>query len=564
MNRLFITLYTAAFIAIITAVTATTVILWVQWQPEHNDQLRRFTGSTLKIIRQELQSSKDLSPEKVELKDVRGKRLVYTQDEIFKLRRLTRELWGLLALIYTDDLTFSHDERQALNRDEVIFRGNEDSRFSYMKFDDERVLEVELPNPKGNGNQWMAELIFLFDHQGGRLEDKLSRADSVLFDTEETQIQGLSTSGLSRADISRLLITPRVSMSFVSTHHQVRFLHLPDVREGKREPQLVEMTIFLSATLLPPTIMIPLIMLFVGFALWIKVNPIAQKACQLATITQQFGEGDLSVRVGLSGSGPVEKLAECFDQAADRVVYLIHAQEGLLHAVSHELRTPISRLYFLIEMLQEETDVEQRSSLIKSFESNLDELKSLTTELLNYKKYRQQEIELRRDPCRASRLVQEVVNQSLDLPIALELKDHTSGNVSWFAEEKVLTRALNNLIKNAARHAQSRVLLSLHHTLGLIEGLGEGEWLEFWVEDDGEGIPEELRELIFEPFVRVDESRNRESGGVGLGLSIAKTVVNALDGEILLENSIFGGACFKVILPAQSARSTDILRQRLT
>jgi signal transduction histidine kinase len=551
MNRLFITIYTAAFIAIIFAVTATTIILWIQWQPEHNYQLRRFTGSTLKIIRQELQATQNEEQHQVEFRDVHGKKLVYTSGEISKLRQLTREVWGLLALVYIEDLAFNLDEHQKLERDEVIFRDNEESRLSYMRFDEERVLEVELPNPKGNGNQWMAELIFLFDHQGGCLQDKLSRADSVLFDTEETKVQELSASKLSRADISRLLITPRTSMSFISTNHQVRFLHIPDSREGK-EPQLVEMTIFLSATLLPPTIVIPLIMLFVGFALWIKLNPIARKACQLAQVTQQFGEGDLTARVKLNGFGPVEKIAACFDQAADRVVYLIHAQEGLLHAVSHELRTPISRLYFLTEMLQDEADPDIKNQFFKDVEANLDELKSLTTELLNYKKYRQQEINLRRDPCHASRLIQEILRQSLELPSAIEFKDYTSGEVSWFGEEEVLTRALNNLIKNAARHARTKVCVSLHHTTGAVEELGEGEWLELWIEDDGEGIPKEFHERIFEPFVRVDESRNRELGGVGLGLSIAKTVINALDGEIMVDDSRLGGACFKVILPAQS------------
>lgn len=567
MNRLFITLYTAVLVAIVIATVAATGIFWFQWQPEYNYQLRRFSEPTLKQVRRELiQSSRPANRQSViSLADSQGHKLRYTSTEITRLRTLTAELGGLLALIYTEDLSLSDDERSRLDRDEVIFRTSSQKRLSYLRYDEERAIEVELPTMKGSGNQWMTELIFLINHQGGSLQDKLQRAQDALSQHETPHVSRLSTTDLSRADLCRLLITPRASMSLISTRHKVQFLHLSSEALMSRESdssapveaELIEVDVFLSATILPPMIILPLLMIFVGFALWIKLNPIARKACLLANVTKAFGEGDLTARVGLTGPGPVEQIALGFDRACDHILSLIQSQETLLQAVSHELRTPISRLYFLVDMLKEDIDHEERQQLLNDVLLNLEELNALTSELLKYKQYRRGELNLDHTPCDVSQFIRELLRQSLDIPSAILLRDYTDKNLLISVEEKALARALNNIIQNAAYYAKAHVEVSLRHMIGEAPSLGRGEWLELWIDDDGEGIPVEHRERVFEPFVRVDQSRNRSSGGAGLGLSIAHIVIKALGGEILIEDAELGGARLRVILPAQITHEAE-------
>jgi signal transduction histidine kinase len=108
-------------------------------------------------------------------------------------------------------------------------------------------------------------------------------------------------------------------------------------------------------------------------------------------------------------------------------------------------------------------------------------------------------------------------------------------------DERSFERVLGNLITNAARHAEARVLVRLAH---------EDDWLVAAVHDDGPGIPAQDRKCIFEPFVRLDKSRSRETGGVGLGLAIVSRVLRANSGEVRVEESDLGGAAFLTSWPS--------------
>lgn len=567
MNRLFITLYTAVLIAIITAVAAATGILWLQWQPAYNHQLHRFTHATLRQVRADLRdetSNKSESAYRIQLRGKHGELLTYTHSELKRLRSLTAELREQLALIYLKDLSLSQEEKELLDSDKIIFKTNGKQRFSYLLYDQERVLEID--HSEGMSYQWTSELAFLMNRSGGSFQEILSLYPSRIFEEETPQVKTLSEHNLTRIELSRLLVAPRTSTNLISTKHHVRFLYLPSHLDSKsahnaglhRDPQLVEFTIFFSATLLPPIILLPLLTLFVGFALWIKLNPIARQACLLAQVAQEFGEGDLNARVRLEGGGPIEQVANQFDQAADQILALIKTQEALLQAVSHELRTPISRIYFLVDMLRDESDPHEREQLLRDTKTNLEELTSLTDELLKYKSYQQGEFNLSRSLCDISYFIRELLRQSVEISSTILLCDLTDKTLKVSIEEKALARAINNVIQNASRHAQSHVEVTLRHFIGEVGSLGGGEWLDLWIEDDGAGIPIELREHVFDPFMRVDQSRNRESGGVGLGLTIARTVLRALDGEVLIEDSELGGARLRLLLPVYHERTTRI------
>lgn len=111
-------------------------------------------------------------------------------------------------------------------------------------------------------------------------------------------------------------------------------------------------------------------------------------------------------------------------------------------------------------------------------------------------------------------------------------------------DQRLLARAVGNLLRNAQKYGARRIALSARH----------GTQIEIVVEDDGPGVPEADRERIFEPFYRLDRSRDRATGGFGLGLSIAQKALALHGGTIRVEQSALGGARFVIAFPA-SARA---------
>lgn len=573
MNRMFLTVYGATLIAILVAVSASGAIVWMQWQPDYNYQLKRFSPDTAHQIKhaflEHLEASQCVNSsincvEEVTI-EFRDQKLTYNPYEVDSLKRVSRRFGGLLAIIHINDLQLAPTQLTKLNEGQVISNRSGTIRRSYLKLDETRALEVELMTLRFNGNQWLAELIFLLEERTVGLRERLNELKPLLYADEVPKFTPLRESGLSRLEVSRLLYAPRSELSL--THeYTLTLLEIPPQGEESyrsQTPQVVELPVSLSVALLPPVVVLPLIVLFVGFAIWLKINPIARKACRLAQVTQSFGDGDLNARVQLAGDGPVERIASIFDQAADRVVSLIYAQETLLRSVSHELKTPIFRLYLLVDQLQESVNddsstgrSDERAILFSQVENNLQELSSLTEELLKYKQYRQRELNFSRDPCNASKFFQGLIYRSVDLSTEVELQDETEGQLIIFGACNVLSRAFNNLLQNADRYAQEKIRISVRR-IPTLSG-EEGERCLVSVEDDGCGIAISDRERIFDPFMRLDESRSRISGGVGLGLSIAQAVIHAFDGEITAHASEdLGGACFRVILPAQDASTLN-------
>ena len=112
----------------------------------------------------------------------------------------------------------------------------------------------------------------------------------------------------------------------------------------------------------------------------------------------------------------------------------------------------------------------------------------------------------------------------------------------WVANHRLLMRALSNILRNACRYAQQHICVEFQIT---------ADQLCFRIADDGPGIPEAQRHLVFTPFYRIDESRDRNSGGMGLGLAICQQAVLVLGGSVELTQSAWGGAEFVVRLPRQ-------------
>ena len=262
----------------------------------------------------------------------------------------------------------------------------------------------------------------------------------------------------------------------------------------------------------------------------------------LSETANNFGSGLLGTRAKVRKSASVYPLAQCMNLMAERIERLIDSQRELLHSVSHELRTPIARLEFGLALLKNDARSEQLEPRFLSMENDLHELNELVTELLSLARIEQQK-SLPINAVDLSNTLNFVLNS---LEHVLQGKEIScviaSGSHMVAGEEKLLSRALSNLLRNAAKYADKKIRVSL-----LQNEAGE---VEITIEDDGPGIPQIEREHIFEPFYRLDRSRDRASGGFGLGLAITKKAIALHRGSIRADQSELGGARFTIKLAA--------------
>lgn len=263
----------------------------------------------------------------------------------------------------------------------------------------------------------------------------------------------------------------------------------------------------------------------------------------LSQVADAIGGGNLAVRAHVRNSASIAPLAQRINQMAARIGQLLDTQKSLLHSVSHELRTPIARLEFGLELLRNAAANPRLEGRIDAMEADVEELKMLVNELLSLGKLDQQtaltkvrfSVEAMLHDC-LDHVSHAVDGKSLSASLANDL-----GN--YAADQHLLARAVHNLLSNAAKYAEHQLRLSARR--------GKDGRLEITVDDDGPGIPSEEREHIFDAFYRLDRSRDRATGGYGLGLSIARKAVALHGGALFAEDSDLGGARFVLQLPSQ-------------
>jgi two-component system OmpR family sensor kinase len=261
----------------------------------------------------------------------------------------------------------------------------------------------------------------------------------------------------------------------------------------------------------------------------------------LGRVADAFGAGELTARARMAQSNSMYPLAERMHGMAGRIDSLLTAQTSLLHSVSHELRTPIARLAFGLALLEDASDDPALHQRVKAMAGDVEELNALVSELLAMTRLDGEQA-LQRERCELGPLLQACVAGLPPLPasavtLTLALADDL-GVVD--ADARLLSRAVGNLLGNARRYADSRVLLRATRS---------GNGLTIAVEDDGPGIPAEEREHVFAPFYRLDRSRDRTTGGFGLGLAIARKAVQLHGGSLLVDDAEMGGARMVIRLP---------------
>jgi signal transduction histidine kinase len=225
-------------------------------------------------------------------------------------------------------------------------------------------------------------------------------------------------------------------------------------------------------------------------------------------------------------------LARTFDRMAERIETLLAAERRLLLDISHELRSPLARLRVAVEMARSGDDLD---SALNRIQKESDRVNSLVGQLLQVTRAEGDPSSLRRNPVRLDVLVQQLVDESTIEAAArgcsLQYQKHDVVTVE--GDPELLRRAVENVMRNAIRYSppESPVDVSVARRNGtaVVD-----------VRDRGPGVPEESLPRLFDPFYRVENDRGRNSGGIGLGLSIARRAIELHKGSIRARNAAPG------------------------
>ena len=280
--------------------------------------------------------------------------------------------------------------------------------------------------------------------------------------------------------------------------------------------------------------------LSIATALFLWVRPFWSNLIKIKQAADEFGTGHYSVRIPYKKRSPIAEVTQAFNAMAERTQRSIHSHKELTSAVSHELRTPVARMRFALEMLSATDDKEDQQRFVNAINNDIDELDLLLEELLTYARFDQHDAAMKLHEVPLIPWLDTSMKKLMPLATDKILDYRLEGigvNEAAWIEPRLMSRVLDNLVQNALRYAKQQVKVTLtkdHNDYLLI------------VEDDGTGIPETARTHIFDAFSRLDASRDRASGGFGLGLAIAARIVKGHQGTLTIHDSALGGAQFEV------------------
>lgn len=268
-----------------------------------------------------------------------------------------------------------------------------------------------------------------------------------------------------------------------------------------------------------------------SFLLWRDFTKL-RRACEAVEGLQDFQLSDTSKSFFL----PITDTLMVMQQ---RITFLLTAQQELTASVSHEFRTPLARLKFAIAMLQEKQSDDKSEQYLANMQGDTNELELLVSEMLQYARLDTQKPSLSFTRCDLVDLIKTMSNK-LNFNTHIKLVTILPSSFYYHCDSHFIARAFQNLIGNAFKYTSSQVQISL---------LATPHNIHFIVEDDGEGIAPQERDNVFKPFTRLDKSRDKKTGGFGLGLAIVAKLISWHQGECRVEDSQLGGAKFVISLP---------------
>ena len=270
---------------------------------------------------------------------------------------------------------------------------------------------------------------------------------------------------------------------------------------------------------------------------------------KLGNATRQIAAGNFAIRVSPSlgnRKDEISNLALDFDLMTGRIESLLTSQRNLLRDISHELRSPLARLNVALELCRQHFGPEAQKPLDR-IEREAMKVNELIDQILTLNRVESGTSELKKEKVDLAELIKKItIDANYE---ALSKKRKVTAAIEPCIVEgnpDLLHRAVENVVRNAVHYTveNSVVEVALRNNLD-----ATNPHVLITVHDHGKGVPQEALSKLFTPFYRVDEGRDRQTGGVGLGLAITEAAVRRHGGAIEAENALDGGLIVKIILP---------------
>jgi signal transduction histidine kinase len=285
-----------------------------------------------------------------------------------------------------------------------------------------------------------------------------------------------------------------------------------------------------------PVVFYASILLIVG--LWLR--PLFKDLHVLTVASQKFATDYREPLTTAQSTTQLTSLATNLDDMSARVSQLIKSQKEMTAALSHEMRTPLARVRFAVAVLQGEVD-ESLHAQLRAVNTDVQQIDDLISDVLNYARLDHPGLRMQYQSVPIKSWLRQALASCPPHERAVETVLENDLKSAWM-EPRLMELALSNLLANAVRYAKRNVKLTV---------LQEKDLYRLIVEDDGEGIPETDRDSIFRAFTRLDTSRNRDTGGFGLGLAIVARIAALHRGRVVAgESTQLGGAKLALEWPA--------------
>jgi len=265
---------------------------------------------------------------------------------------------------------------------------------------------------------------------------------------------------------------------------------------------------------------------------------------QLVTAARRFGAGDTTARAHLTRADEVGDVGRAFDEMADRTASVLHSQRQLMGDVSHELRTPLARIRVALELAAE--DPVAATDVLADVGADLDEIDQLINDILTTSRFDSDQVKIDREATSVSELVDRATRRFTARHPGRTLQrgadDSPGGDRPIHCDPVLLRRALDNLLDNAAKYSDAGTPVS-------IAVQPNGASVAFEIVDRGIGMSPAELDRAFTPFWRADGSRTRRTGGVGLGLALARRIARAHGGDVTLASHPGQGTTARLEVP---------------
>lgn len=248
-----------------------------------------------------------------------------------------------------------------------------------------------------------------------------------------------------------------------------------------------------------------------------------------AAADEAFTDTAPTIPIVERGPDDIRRLIAAFNGMRTRIAAMLDEKDRMLGAIGHDLRTPLASLRVRTEFVEDDAERDRMAQTIDDMNRTLDDILSLA------RLGRPSEAETRVD---LPALVDSVIEDFRDLGAAVTLAD--APRIAVTMRQNLMKRAIRNLIENAVKYGSG----------AQVSVAREGAGVAVVIDDDGPGIPDHAIDHMFEAFTRLDNSRSRDTGGAGLGLALARAIVQAQNGRLTLANRAEGGLRATLWLPA--------------